>query len=83
MLKLLDAIGDLPQSKFSASATFRITKACTNKKDLIVQFVDAVSTKGKVEAQWQAFVVGKKAEELERLSQSASAADRLFTQCVE
>ena len=38
-----------------------------NKKDLIEQFVDAVSTKGKVDAQWQAFVVAKKAEELERI----------------
>ncbi|MBP6479234.1 MAG: type I restriction endonuclease subunit R [Pseudomonadales bacterium] len=38
-----------------------------NKKDLIEQFVDTVSTKGKVDAQWQAFVVAKKAEELERI----------------
>jgi len=40
-----------------------------NKKDLIEQFVEAVSTKGKVDAQWQAFVVAKKAEELERIIQ--------------
>ena len=40
-----------------------------NKKDLIEQFVDTVSTKGKVDAQWQAFVVAKKAEELERIIQ--------------
>ena len=40
-----------------------------NKKDLIEQFVDAVSTKGKVDAQWQAFVMGKKAEELESIIQ--------------
>ncbi len=40
-----------------------------NKKELIEQFVDAVSTKGKVDAQWQAFVVAKKAEELERIIQ--------------
>ena len=38
-----------------------------NKKDLIEQFVDAVSTKGKVDAQWQAFVAAKKTEELERI----------------
>jgi hypothetical protein len=38
-----------------------------NKKDLIVQFVDTVSTKGKVDAQWQAFVVARKTEELERI----------------
>jgi len=38
-----------------------------NKKDLIEQFVDAVSAKGRVDAQWQAFVTAKKAEELERI----------------
>ncbi len=38
-----------------------------NKKDLIEQFVDAVSTKGKVDAQWQAFMAAKKTEELERI----------------
>ena len=37
-----------------------------NKKDLIEQFVDSVNTKAKVDAQWQAFVAAKKAEELER-----------------
>jgi type I restriction enzyme R subunit len=31
--------------------------------------VDAVSTKGKVDAQWQAFVVARIAEELERIIQ--------------
>ena len=31
--------------------------------------MDTVSTKGKVDAQWQAFVVAKKAEELERIIQ--------------
>ncbi|QDX80263.1 DEAD/DEAH box helicase [Denitratisoma sp. DHT3] len=38
-----------------------------NKKDLIEQFVDSVSTKAKVDAQWQAFVTTRKAEELERI----------------
>ncbi|SIS77083.1 type I restriction endonuclease subunit R [Phaeovulum vinaykumarii] len=38
-----------------------------NKKDLIEQFVDTVSTKVRVDAQWQAFVAAKKAEELERI----------------
>lgn len=40
-----------------------------NKKDLIVQFVDAVSTKSTVDAQWQAFVVARKAEELQCIIQ--------------
>ena len=38
-----------------------------NKKDLIEQFVDSVSTKAKVDAQWLAFVAARKAEELERI----------------
>ncbi|WP_413876512.1 type I restriction endonuclease subunit R [Albidovulum sp.] len=38
-----------------------------NKKDLIEQFVDTVSTKARVDAQWQAFVAAKRAEELERI----------------
>jgi type I restriction enzyme R subunit len=38
-----------------------------NKKDLIEQFVDSVSTTSKVDAQWQAFVANKKAEELDRI----------------
>ncbi len=38
-----------------------------NKKDLIEQFVDAVSATGKVDAQWQAFVATKKAAELDQI----------------
>jgi type I restriction enzyme, R subunit len=38
-----------------------------NKKDLIEQFVDSVSTKSKVDAQWMAFMASKKSEELERI----------------
>ncbi|MFN3717032.1 MAG: type I restriction endonuclease subunit R [Thiobacillus sp.] len=38
-----------------------------NKKDLIEQFVDSVSTKAKVDAQWQAFVAKRKAEDLDRI----------------
>lgn len=45
----------------NASPTLR------NKKDLIEQFVDSVSTKAKVDAQWQAFMAAKKTEELDRI----------------
>ncbi len=38
-----------------------------NKKELIEQFVDSVTTTTKVDAQWQAFVAAKKAQELEQL----------------
>lgn len=38
-----------------------------NKKDLIEKFVDSVTTSGKVDEQWLAFMAAKKAEELERI----------------
>lgn len=38
-----------------------------NKKDLIEQFVDSVSTTAKVDAEWVSFIRAKKAEELDRL----------------
>jgi len=38
-----------------------------NKKDLIEQFVDSVSTKAKVDAEWVAFIATKKAEELDKI----------------
>lgn len=38
-----------------------------NKKDLIEAFVDSVSPKAKVDAEWQAFVARKKAEELDQI----------------
>ncbi len=38
-----------------------------NKKDLIEAFVDSVSPKAKVDAEWQAFVARKKVEELDRI----------------
>jgi type I restriction enzyme R subunit len=38
-----------------------------NKKDLIEAFVDAISPKAKVDAEWQAFVARKKAEELDQI----------------
>lgn len=38
-----------------------------NKKDLIERFVDSVSSSGKVDAQWSAFVAARKVEELDRI----------------
>ena len=38
-----------------------------NKRSLIEQFVDSVSNKAKVDAQWGAFVAAKKIEELNRI----------------
>ncbi|MCZ2104801.1 MAG: type I restriction endonuclease subunit R [Burkholderiales bacterium] len=38
-----------------------------NKKDLIEAFVDSVSPKAQVDAQWLAFIARKKTEELERI----------------
>lgn len=38
-----------------------------NKKDLIEQFVDSVSTSAKVDEAWLAFITAKKAEELDQI----------------
>ncbi|WP_027350320.1 type I restriction endonuclease subunit R [Halotalea alkalilenta] len=38
-----------------------------NKKDLIEAFVDSVSPKAQVDAEWQAFVARRKVEELDRI----------------
>lgn len=38
-----------------------------NKKDLIEQFVDSVSTTAKVDTEWIAFITAKKVEELDRI----------------
>jgi type I restriction enzyme, R subunit len=38
-----------------------------NKKDLIEQFVDSVSTKAKVDVEWVAFIAAKKIEELDKI----------------
>ncbi len=38
-----------------------------NKKDLIEQFVDSISTKDKVDAEWVRFISAKKAEEIEQI----------------
>jgi type I restriction enzyme, R subunit len=38
-----------------------------NKKDLIEEFVDSVSTAAKVDAEWLAFIAARKAEELDQI----------------
>ena len=38
-----------------------------NKKDLIEQFVDALSAKAKVDEEWTAFISARKAQELDRI----------------
>jgi type I restriction enzyme R subunit len=38
-----------------------------NKKDLIEEFVDTVSTKARVDTQWQAFVAARRADELDKI----------------
>lgn len=42
-------------------------RSLRNKKDLIEQFVDSVSTTAKVDAEWVSFIRAKKAEELDLL----------------
>lgn len=59
--------GDDKEIRATIERAINASPSLRNKKDLIEQFVDSVSTKGKVDTQWQAFVAAKKAEELESI----------------
>ena len=59
--------GEDKEIRASIDRAIGASPSLRNKKDLIEQFVDTVSTKGRVDAQWQAFVAKKKTEELERI----------------
>lgn len=59
--------GDDKEIRATIERAVNSSPSLRNKKDLIEQFVDSVSTKAKVDAQWQAFVAAKKVEELERI----------------
>ncbi len=59
--------GDDKEIRATIERAINSSPSLRNKKDLIEQFVDSVSTKAKVDAQWQAFVAAKKVEELDRI----------------
>jgi len=59
--------GDDKEIRATIERAINASPSLRNKKDLIEQFVDSVSTKFKVDAQWEAFVAAKKVEELERI----------------
>lgn len=59
--------GDDKEIRATIERAINSSPSLRNKKDLIERFVDSVSTKAKVDAQWQAFVAAKKVEELERI----------------
>ncbi|MGH8456168.1 MAG: type I restriction endonuclease subunit R, EcoR124 family, partial [Stenotrophobium sp.] len=59
--------GDDKEILASIERAINASPSLRNKKDLIEQFVNSVSTKAKVDAQWQTFVAAKKTEELERI----------------
>jgi type I restriction enzyme, R subunit len=59
--------GDDKEIRATIERAINSSPSLRNKKDLIVQFVDSVTTKARVDTQWQAFVAAKKAEELERI----------------
>lgn len=59
--------GDDKEIRATIERAINSSPGLRNKKDLIEQFVDSVTTKSKVDAQWQAFVAAKKTEELERI----------------
>src|SRR3546814_18818074 len=59
--------GDDKEIRATIDRAINSSPSLRNKKDLIEQFVDSVSASAKVDAQWQAFMAAKKAEELERI----------------
>ena len=59
--------GDDKEIRATIERAINASPSLRNKKDLIEQFVDSVSTKVRVDAQWEAFVAAKKVEELERI----------------
>lgn len=59
--------GEDKEIKAAIDRAVNSSPSLRNKKDLIEQFVDSVSTKSKIDAEWVAFITAKKAEELERI----------------
>lgn len=59
--------GDDKEIRATIERAINASPSLRNKKDLIEQFVDSVSPKARVDAEWPAFIAAKKAEELERL----------------
>lgn len=59
--------GDDKEIRATIERAINSSPSLRNKKDLIEQFVDSVSTNAKVDAQWQAFMAAKKVEELDRI----------------
>jgi len=59
--------GQDKEIRASIERAINASPSLRNKKDLIEQFVDSVSTKAKVDAQWQAFVAKRKVEDLDRI----------------
>lgn len=59
--------GDDKEIRANIDRAINASPSLRNKKDLIEQFVDSVTTKAKVDAQWVTFMAAKKVEELERI----------------
>lgn len=59
--------GDDKEIRATIERAINSSPSLRNKRDLIEEFIDSVSPKAKVDAQWQAFVAAKKVEELERI----------------
>lgn len=59
--------GDDKEIRATIERAINSSPGLRNKKDLIIDFVDSVTTKAKVDTQWQNFVATRKVEELERI----------------
>ncbi|MDR1276220.1 MAG: type I restriction endonuclease subunit R [Candidatus Accumulibacter sp.] len=60
-------VGKDKEIRASIKRAVNASPSLRNKKDLIEQFVDSVSTTSKVDVEWLAFVSKKKAEELDQI----------------
>ena len=59
--------GDDREIRATIERAINASPSLRNKKDLIEQFVDSVSTTARVDAEWVAFITAKKTAELDRI----------------
>ncbi|MGK0740777.1 type I restriction endonuclease subunit R [Leucobacter sp. Z1108] len=59
--------GDDKELRAGISRAIDSSPSLRNKKDLIENFVDSVSVKGEIEAEWRAYVAAQRAKELARI----------------
>ena len=59
--------GEDVEIKATIERAINSSPSLRNKKDLIEQFVDSVSTNSKIDSEWAAYIAKKKVEELDQI----------------